>query len=88
MGEFLAACVEDAPGEHIASRELHEVFTAWCGENGARPLSAVHFGRMLSEKGRTVIVRKGRRLWRDMRLRADAPAAMIASGAQSWRDDA
>jgi P4 family phage/plasmid primase-like protien len=89
VGEFLAACVEDAPGEHIASRELHEVFTAWCGENGARALSLQAFGKLLSEKGLKSGTRRKAKHWLHKRLHPDAPSPVAASSAgQSWRDDA
>lgn len=89
VGEFLAACVEDAPGEHIASRDLHEVFTAWCGENGARAFSLQAFGKLLAEKGLKSGTRRKAKHWLHKRLHPDAPSPVAAANSgPPWRDDA
>lgn len=49
-GEFLRACATPEPGARTSSRDVYEVFLAWCAANGADKRSQKVLGAALREK--------------------------------------
>lgn len=84
IGEFLAACVEHAPGQHIPARTLYEAYVSWSMANVKRPKTETKFGRVVPTK----LAREDRRTGKtyidcrlhDVPARPDAPAPAYPDG--------
>lgn len=77
VGRFLAAVVEDAPGESVGSTDLYRSFERWCETVGEVPMSQRAFSLKVRERYQLVSDSQGLRRFRDCRLRVVVlPAAM------------
>lgn len=68
LGQFIAMCLEPAPGERVQSSVLHEVYSAWCQSAGERIWKPNGFADAMRERGFEKKKSNGIK-WLDIRLK-------------------
>lgn len=50
VGQFVASCVEPAPGMWVTARAAYRAYADWSDENGKKPVTETRFGRDMKRK--------------------------------------
>jgi putative DNA primase/helicase len=91
LADFLEACCVPDPDAFVLSRELYQVYEAWCAQNAVEPLKQTTLGKRLADRGFLggAVGHNKDRIRRGLRLRtlsdkiADVRARMGAGGEES-----
>lgn len=50
VGQFVASCIEPAPGMWVTARAAYRAYADWSDENGKKPVTETRFGRDMKRK--------------------------------------
>jgi putative DNA primase/helicase len=65
---FLDECVAPEPGSSVKSGDLYSIYSAWCLENGARPISSTKLAMKLQDRGYKKDRSRVARYWEDIKF--------------------
>lgn len=67
LGRFLAECVATSPGDRVAARRMHEVYSAWAHAYGEHIWKPKGLSQALQERG-FFSIRSNGKFWNNVRL--------------------
>lgn len=80
VGTFLSECIDLTAGMSIAAAELHDVFTAWCANDGTEAMNIRPFKKLMIDKGFHADKTGGKMKWRGITWKSDPAVDALLAG--------
>ncbi|ORE94116.1 phage/plasmid primase P4 family protein [Stappia sp. 22II-S9-Z10] len=81
VGEFVKACVVEAPGREVDARSLYAAYVAWCEANSVRPFSERRFAQ---DMARTRIRKLSGRIRKYIDVKLEGVPSSLDGGVAPW----